>query len=153
MDRPYWQTAGYGVEFPFEDYERVADFMRRPFFSRQKPQAQTFSRKIMGLCFHSVAVKGRGSGWAEQRSFPAVFDLDRCLLYVKSIVTLSAAIATRRQFVLATQALKRCSSSSPWLTQNSLSIGIACPRFVGAVFRRAAKAGSSNAAVCWLVEP
>lgn len=29
MDLPYWQTAGYGVDFPFEDYERMADFMRR----------------------------------------------------------------------------------------------------------------------------
>ena len=29
MDSPYWQTAGYGVDFPFENYERMADFMRR----------------------------------------------------------------------------------------------------------------------------
>lgn len=29
MDPPYWQTAGYGVDFPFESYERMADFMRR----------------------------------------------------------------------------------------------------------------------------
>ncbi|MCF5672925.1 DNA adenine methylase, partial [Pseudomonas syringae] len=29
MDPPYWQTAGYGVEFAFENYERMADFMRR----------------------------------------------------------------------------------------------------------------------------
>lgn len=29
MDPPYWQTAGYGVEFPYENYERMADFMRR----------------------------------------------------------------------------------------------------------------------------
>lgn len=29
MDPPYWQTAGYGVDFPFEEYERMADFMRR----------------------------------------------------------------------------------------------------------------------------
>lgn len=29
MDPPYWQTAGYGVDFPFEEYERTADFMRR----------------------------------------------------------------------------------------------------------------------------
>ena len=28
MDPPYWKTAGYGVEFPFENYERMADFMR-----------------------------------------------------------------------------------------------------------------------------
>ena len=26
---PYWQTAGYGVDFPFENYERMAEFMRR----------------------------------------------------------------------------------------------------------------------------
>ncbi|MCF5747982.1 adenine modification methytransferase [Pseudomonas tremae] len=26
---PYWKTAGYGVDFPFENYERMADFMRR----------------------------------------------------------------------------------------------------------------------------
>lgn len=29
MDPPYWQTAGYGVDFPFENYERMADFIRR----------------------------------------------------------------------------------------------------------------------------
>jgi hypothetical protein len=29
MAPPYWQTAGYGVDFPFENYERMADFMRR----------------------------------------------------------------------------------------------------------------------------
>ncbi|MCF5803493.1 DNA adenine methylase [Pseudomonas tremae] len=29
MDPPYWQTAGYGVDFSFENYERMADFMRR----------------------------------------------------------------------------------------------------------------------------
>jgi DNA adenine methylase len=29
MDPHYWQTAGYGVDFPFENYERMADFMRR----------------------------------------------------------------------------------------------------------------------------
>ncbi|MNP02767.1 hypothetical protein D3C76_946280 [compost metagenome] len=29
MDPPYWQTTGYGLDFPFEQYERMADFMRR----------------------------------------------------------------------------------------------------------------------------
>ena len=29
MDPPYWQTGGYGVDFPFENYERMTDFMRR----------------------------------------------------------------------------------------------------------------------------
>lgn len=29
MDPPYWQTEGYGVDFPFDEYERMADFMRR----------------------------------------------------------------------------------------------------------------------------
>ncbi len=29
MDPPYWQTAGYGGDFPFENYERMAEFMRR----------------------------------------------------------------------------------------------------------------------------
>ncbi|MEG7202738.1 DNA adenine methylase [Pseudomonas aeruginosa] len=29
MDPPYWQTEGYGVDFPFAEYERMADFMRR----------------------------------------------------------------------------------------------------------------------------
>lgn len=28
MDPPYWQTEGYGVDFPFEEYERMAAFMR-----------------------------------------------------------------------------------------------------------------------------
>lgn len=27
MDPPYWQTEGYGVEFPFEQYERMAQLM------------------------------------------------------------------------------------------------------------------------------
>ncbi|MCJ8168622.1 DNA adenine methylase [Atopomonas sediminilitoris] len=29
MDPPYWQTEGYGVDFPFAEYTRMADFMRR----------------------------------------------------------------------------------------------------------------------------
>ena len=29
MDPPYWQTAGYGVDFPFAEYERMSEFMRR----------------------------------------------------------------------------------------------------------------------------
>jgi DNA adenine methylase len=29
MDPPYWQTEGYGVDFPFENYERMASFMRQ----------------------------------------------------------------------------------------------------------------------------
>ncbi len=29
MDPPYWKTAGYGVDFPFEEYQRMAEFMRR----------------------------------------------------------------------------------------------------------------------------
>lgn len=28
MDPPYWQTAGYGLAFPFDQYERMAEFMR-----------------------------------------------------------------------------------------------------------------------------
>lgn len=28
MDPPYWQTEGYGVDFPFAEYERMAEFMR-----------------------------------------------------------------------------------------------------------------------------
>ena len=28
LDPPYWQTEGYGVEFPFVEYERIAEFMR-----------------------------------------------------------------------------------------------------------------------------
>ena len=28
MDPPYWQTEGYGVPFPFEQYERMAERMR-----------------------------------------------------------------------------------------------------------------------------
>lgn len=27
LDPPYWETAGYGVEFPFEEYERMADLI------------------------------------------------------------------------------------------------------------------------------
>jgi len=29
MDPPCWQTVGYGVDFPFEEYERMADLTRR----------------------------------------------------------------------------------------------------------------------------
>lgn len=28
LDPPYWQTEGYGVDFPFEEYERMAVLMR-----------------------------------------------------------------------------------------------------------------------------
>lgn len=28
MDPPYWETEGYGFDFPFENYERMAGFMR-----------------------------------------------------------------------------------------------------------------------------
>lgn len=28
MDPPYWETAGYGADFGFDEYERMADFMR-----------------------------------------------------------------------------------------------------------------------------
>jgi DNA adenine methylase len=28
MAPPYWQTAGYRVDFPFEGHERIAGFMR-----------------------------------------------------------------------------------------------------------------------------
>jgi DNA adenine methylase len=29
MDPPYWQTEGYGVDFPFEQYQEMAAFMQR----------------------------------------------------------------------------------------------------------------------------
>ncbi|ASK90543.1 DNA adenine methylase [Xanthomonas campestris pv. trichodesmae] len=28
LDPPYWQTEGYGVKFPFSEYERIAELMR-----------------------------------------------------------------------------------------------------------------------------
>jgi len=28
LDPPYWQTEGYGVEFPWQEYLAIADFMR-----------------------------------------------------------------------------------------------------------------------------
>lgn len=28
MDPPYWQTEGYGVPFPLEEYHKLADAMR-----------------------------------------------------------------------------------------------------------------------------
>lgn len=28
LDPPYWETEGYGVDFPFAEYERMAEFMR-----------------------------------------------------------------------------------------------------------------------------
>ncbi|KIA82004.1 restriction endonuclease subunit M [Chromobacterium piscinae] len=28
LDPPYWQTEGYGVPFPFEEYEKMAEMMR-----------------------------------------------------------------------------------------------------------------------------
>ncbi|XHS78479.1 DNA adenine methylase [Burkholderiaceae bacterium UC74_6] len=29
MDPPYWETEGYGVDFPFKEYEAMAELMRR----------------------------------------------------------------------------------------------------------------------------
>lgn len=29
LDPPYWKTEGYGVDFPFTEYERIAEMMRR----------------------------------------------------------------------------------------------------------------------------
>ena len=29
LDPPYWETAGYGVEFEFEQYEKMAELMSR----------------------------------------------------------------------------------------------------------------------------
>jgi DNA adenine methylase len=29
LDPPYWQTAGYGVDFEFDQYEKMADLMSR----------------------------------------------------------------------------------------------------------------------------
>lgn len=29
LDPPYWETAGYGVDFPLSEYERMADLMSR----------------------------------------------------------------------------------------------------------------------------
>ncbi|AHN74461.1 restriction endonuclease subunit M [Pandoraea pnomenusa] len=29
LDPPYWETEGYGVPFPFEEYERMAEALRR----------------------------------------------------------------------------------------------------------------------------
>ncbi|NHZ67297.1 DNA adenine methylase, partial [Massilia sp. CCM 8694] len=29
LDPPYWQTAGYGVEFGLQEYEKMAGIMRR----------------------------------------------------------------------------------------------------------------------------
>src|SRR5690606_444664 len=28
LDPPYWQTEGYGIDFPFAEYERMAELMR-----------------------------------------------------------------------------------------------------------------------------
>ena len=28
LDPPYWETEGYGVDFPFSEYERMAEMMR-----------------------------------------------------------------------------------------------------------------------------
>ncbi|PJK02812.1 restriction endonuclease subunit M [Lysobacteraceae bacterium NML75-0749] len=28
LDPPYWETEGYGVDFPWQEYERIAEFMR-----------------------------------------------------------------------------------------------------------------------------
>lgn len=29
LDPPYWETAGYGVEFPLGEYEKMAELMAR----------------------------------------------------------------------------------------------------------------------------
>lgn len=52
MDPPYWQTAGYGVDFLFEENERMADFMRR------------FRRKVM------VSINDHPGHPARLRRFP-----------------------------------------------------------------------------------
>ncbi len=28
LDQPYWQMAGYGVKFPYEEYEKMSSFMK-----------------------------------------------------------------------------------------------------------------------------
>lgn len=28
LDPPYWQMAGYGVRFPYEEYEKMSEFMK-----------------------------------------------------------------------------------------------------------------------------
>lgn len=59
MDPPYWQTAGYGVDFGFENYERMADFMRRckgkvMVSINDHPDIRSVFK---GFMFHSVSLK------------------------------------------------------------------------------------------------
>ena len=68
LDPPYWQTAGYGVEFPFAEYEKMAELM-----SRLKGKAilslndhpdirRVFSRFQMDTTGISYIVGGGGKG-------------------------------------------------------------------------------------------
>lgn len=59
MDPPYWQTAGYGLDFAFENYERMADFMRR---CKGKVMVSIndhpdIRNVFEGFPFHSVSLK------------------------------------------------------------------------------------------------
>lgn len=57
-DPPYWQTEGHGVEFPFEEYERLADVMKRLngkaiLTVNDHPRMREVFR---GLAMHSVGI-------------------------------------------------------------------------------------------------
>lgn len=50
MDSPYWQAAGYGHDFTFQEYECIAYFMRR---SRGKVVPSINDRLDMPRAFDS----------------------------------------------------------------------------------------------------
>lgn len=58
-DPPYWQTEGYGVPFPFEEYEAMAEAMR----SRKGKMMVSINdhpdirHVFVGLVFHELGIK------------------------------------------------------------------------------------------------
>lgn len=59
MDPPYWQTEGYGVPFEFDQYQRMAEFMRQ---CQGKVMVsindhQDIREVFAGLVFHDLGIK------------------------------------------------------------------------------------------------
>lgn len=51
MDTLNCQTAGYGMDFPFEHYERMTDYMRRCRGGlRPHQERSTFKKRPVKLC-------------------------------------------------------------------------------------------------------
>ena len=81
MDPPYWQTGGYGVPFPWEQYELMAAKLRQ-----LKGKAiislnghQVIRRCFEGFCTESLAIDytvGGGANRAERQEL-IIYSWDR----------------------------------------------------------------------------